>query len=93
MTDRGDKVCFILEHFFLSWRLGLFWPIFARGSTSKVMFYFYLSVQTTNYFILAGSQFFPFPEPKKRKDLWKELELNPGPLTLQATTVNTRPCY
>ena len=29
--------------------------------------------------------------PEERKNIWSELELNPGPLVSQATTLTTRP--
>ena len=35
--------------------------------------------------------FFQTSMPKKRKTIWSELDLNPGPLAPQATTLTTRP--
>ena len=29
--------------------------------------------------------------PEEKKNIWSELELNPGPLASQATTLTTRP--
>ena len=37
--------------------------------------------------------FFLLPTPEeRRKTIWSELELNPGPHASQATALTTRPC-
>ena len=62
-------------------RLGIFFHSFLSTLIRKII-----------KFILPGSiYFFLTPIAEKRKTIWSELELNPGPLAPQATTLTTRP--
>ena len=43
--------------------------------------------------IKSGSILFLPPYTRGEKNIWSELQLNPGPLASQATTLTTRPLF
>ena len=68
--------------------------IFARGSTAKANFCYYLTALTPSIVILVGlgSPFFPNTLfPRRVKNIWEELRLNLVSIALQAITATTRP--
>ena len=62
------------------------------GNTARVKFYvvFLSELRLLHNFRSAGSQLFLPPITKERKNIWVELQLNPGSLVQQVTTLTNR---
>ena len=65
-------------------------PLDGRAKNHIIIFYLHGYARSRNLSCLDPFLFLP-PIPEGRKNIWSELESNPGPHASQATTLTTRP--
>ena len=56
-----------------------------------IIFFIYMDTQDHAILLCLDPFYYYLLIPEERKNIWSELELNPGPLATQASALTTRP--